>query len=100
VEVDLARVETAPGTARLSPEVDLSGEQLGGMALKRQLGAGGMGTVYEAEGPLGPCAVKVLSAMVAADPSVRIRFRREAEALRQIQHPAVVRSRARPSRRS
>jgi serine/threonine-protein kinase len=91
VEVDLARVETAPGTARLSPEVDLSGEHLGGMALKRRLGAGGMGTVYEAEGPWGPCAVKVLSAMVAADPSVRARFRREAEALRQIQHPAVVR---------
>jgi serine/threonine-protein kinase len=91
VEVDLARVETAPGTARLSPEVDLSGEQLGGLALKRRLGAGGMGTVYEAEGPSGLCAVKVLSAMVAADPSVRVRFRREAEALRQIQHPAVVR---------
>ena len=91
VEVDLARVETAPGTARLSPEVDLSGEELGGLALKRRLGAGGMGTVYEAEGPSGPCAVKVLSAMVAADPSVRVRFRREAEALRQIQHPAVVR---------
>lgn len=91
VEVDLARVETAPGTARLSPEVDLSGEQLGGMALKRRLGAGGMGTVYEAEGPQGPCAVKVLSAMVAAEPAVRARFRREAEALRRIVHPAVVR---------
>ncbi|MDY7230241.1 serine/threonine-protein kinase [Hyalangium rubrum] len=91
VEVDLARVETAPGTARLSPEVDLTGEQLGGMALKRRLGAGGMGTVYEAEGPQGPCAVKVLSALVAAEPAVRARFRREAEALRQIEHPAVVR---------
>jgi serine/threonine protein kinase len=91
VEVDLARVETAPGTARLSPEVDLSGEQLGGLSLKRRLGAGGMGTVYEAEGPQGPCAVKVLSAMVAAEPALRERFRREAEALRRIQHPAVVR---------
>lgn len=91
VEVDVARVETAPGTARLSPEVDLSGERLGGLALLRRLGSGGMGTVYEAEGPHGPCAVKVLSAMVAADPSVRARFRREAEALRRIQHPAVVR---------
>lgn len=91
VEVDLARVETAPGTARLSPEVDLSGEQLGGLSLKRRLGAGGMGTVYEAEGPQGPCAVKVLSAMVAAEPAVRARFRREAEALRRIEHPAVVR---------
>lgn len=91
VEVDLARVETAPGTARLSPEVDLSGEQLGGLSLKRRLGAGGMGTVYEAEGPQGPCAVKVLSAMVAAEPAVRVRFRREAEALRRIEHPAVIR---------
>jgi serine/threonine protein kinase len=91
VEVDLARVETAPGTARLSPEVDLSGEQLGGLSLKRRLGAGGMGTVYEAEGPQGSCAVKVLSAMVAAEPAVRARFRREAEALRRIEHPAVVR---------
>jgi serine/threonine-protein kinase len=91
VEVDLARVETAPGTVRLSPEVDLSGEQLGGLSLKRRLGAGGMGTVYEAEGPQGPCAVKVLSAMVAAEPAGRARFRREAEALRRIEHPAVVR---------
>ncbi|HYH97750.1 serine/threonine-protein kinase [Hyalangium sp.] len=91
VEVDLVRAETAPGTARLSPEVDLSGEQLGGLSLKQRLGSGGMGTVYEAEGSLGPCAVKVLSAMVAAEPAVRVRFRREAEALRKIQHPAVVR---------
>jgi hypothetical protein len=82
VEVDLARVENAPGTARLSPEVGLSGEQLGGLSLKRRLGAGGMGTVYEAEGPQGPCAVKVLSAMVAAEPAVRTRFRRDPPAPR------------------
>ncbi|WP_164021795.1 serine/threonine-protein kinase [Pyxidicoccus trucidator] len=91
VQVDLARVETAPGTARLSPEVDLTGESLGGFRLTSRLGAGGMGTVYAAEGHTGPCAVKVLSALVAADPAVRTRFRREAEALRQVQHPAVVR---------
>lgn len=91
VQVDLARVETAPGTARLSPEVDLTGETLGGFKLLSQLGAGGMGTVYAAEGYAGPCAVKVLSTLVAADPAVRARFRREAEALRQVQHPAVVR---------
>ncbi|WP_253910666.1 serine/threonine-protein kinase, partial [Pyxidicoccus fallax] len=53
--------------------------------------AGGMGTVYAAEGYAGPCAVKVLSTLVAADPAVRARFRREAEALRQVQHPAIVR---------
>lgn len=91
VQVDLARVETAPGIARLSPEVDLTGETLGGFRLLSRLGAGGMGTVYAAEGYQGPCAVKVLSTLVAADPAVRARFRREAEALRQVQHPAVVR---------
>ena len=91
VQVDLARVETAPGTARLSPEVDLTGELLGGFRLTDRLGAGGMGTVYAAQGHAGPCAMKVLSALVAADPAVRARFRREAEALRQVQHPAVVR---------
>jgi serine/threonine-protein kinase len=91
VQVDLARVETAPGTARLSPEVDLTGDTLGGYRLVGRLGAGGMGTVYAAEGYAGPCAVKVLSALVAADPAVRARFRREAEALRQVQHPAIIR---------
>jgi serine/threonine-protein kinase len=91
VQVDLARVETAPGTARLSPEVDLTGDSLGGYRLVGRLGAGGMGTVYAAEGYAGPCAVKVLSALVAADPAVRARFRREAEALRQVQHPAIIR---------
>ncbi|MBZ4416904.1 serine/threonine-protein kinase [Myxococcus sp. RHSTA-1-4] len=91
VQVDLARVETAPGVARFSPEVDLTGESLGGFRLVGRLGAGGMGTVYAAEGHAGPCAVKVLSTLVAADPAVRVRFRREAEALRQVQHPAIVR---------
>jgi serine/threonine-protein kinase len=91
VQVDLARVETAPGVARFSPEVDLTGETLGGFRLVGRLGAGGMGTVYAAEGSQGPCAVKVLSTLVAADPAVRARFRREAEALRQLQHPAIVR---------
>ncbi|MCP3140238.1 serine/threonine-protein kinase [Pyxidicoccus xibeiensis] len=91
VQVDLARMETAPGTARLSPEVDLTGDALGGFRLVGRLGAGGMGTVYAAEGPDGACAVKVLSALVAADPAVRARFRREADALRRVRHPAVIR---------
>jgi serine/threonine-protein kinase len=91
VQVDLARMETAPGIARLSPEVDLTGDSLGGFRLVGRLGAGGMGTVYAAEGHVGACAVKVLSSLMAADPAVRARFRREAEALRQVQHPAIIR---------
>ncbi len=91
VQVDLTRLDTAPGTARLWPDLDLAGESLGEYKLTRRLAAGGMGVVYEAEGPQGPCAVKVLSALLAAEPELRTRFRREAAALRAIEHPGVVR---------
>lgn len=91
VEVDLTRLDTAPGTSALRPDVDLEGETLGSYRLGRRLGAGGMGIVYEAEGPSGRCAVKVLGALLASDPALRARFRREAAALRAITHPGVVR---------
>src|SRR5262245_6820292 len=90
VEVDLTRVDTAPGQARLWPEVDLTGESLGTFKLTARAGSGGMGTVYVAEGLTGRCAVKVLSPQLAADPGLRERFRREAQALRKVQHPGVV----------
>lgn len=91
VQVDLTRVDTAPGQARLWPEVDLKGETVSGHALLQRLGSGGMGTVYEAESPVGaPVAMKVLSPMLAAEPALRERFRREARALTQVKHPRVV----------
>jgi serine/threonine-protein kinase len=91
VEVDLTRVDTAPGQAKLWPEVDLSGETLGNFKLISRAGSGGMGTVYVAEGLAGRCAVKVLSPQMAADPQLRERFRREAQALRQVLHKGIVR---------
>ena len=91
VAVDLTRVDTAPGSSALSPEVDLSGEALGPFRLGERLGSGGMGAVYAAEGPPGRCAVKVLATTLGAEPSLRERFRREAAALRQVDHPGVVR---------
>jgi len=91
VAVDLTRVDTAPGQAQLWPEIDLGGETLGPYRLIARIGAGGMGAVYSAEGPAGSCAVKVLSALLAADPAVRERFRREAAATRNVQHPGLVR---------
>ncbi|MCA3010830.1 MAG: protein kinase, partial [Myxococcaceae bacterium] len=91
VQVDLTRVDTAPGQARLWPEVDLRGETLGGHALRARLGSGGMGTVYEAESPAGRVvAVKVLSPMLAAEPALRERFRREVRSLTAVKHPRVV----------
>lgn len=91
VQVDLTRVDTAPGQARLWPEVDLKGETLSGHLLIQRLGSGGMGTVYEAESPVGaPVAMKVLSPMLAAEPALRERFRREARAMTQVKHPRVV----------
>jgi serine/threonine protein kinase len=84
-------MDTAPGQARLWPEIDLSGEMLSGYALLKLLGSGGMGTVYEARGSDGVIvALKVLSPLLAAEPALRERFRREARALAAISHPGVV----------
>ncbi len=92
VVVDLTGIDTAPGQARLWPQIDLVAETLGGFKLERTLGAGGMGAVYAATGPTGAqVAVKVLSPLLAAEPGLRERFRREAHALRALNHPGVVR---------
>jgi serine/threonine-protein kinase len=72
-----------------------TGERLGGRYLVgRLLGAGGMGSVYEAmREDLGQMrvAVKILHAPLAADAMLLARFRREAETVGQINHPNIVR---------
>ncbi|MGI5864103.1 MAG: protein kinase domain-containing protein [Myxococcales bacterium] len=96
IPIDLTRLDTSPGTARLWPDVDLTGETLGNYRLVKRLASGGMGIVYEAETESvlpgqKRCAVKVLGAMLAADPALRKRFAREAAALRALAHPGTVR---------
>ncbi len=68
------------------------GFTLGRYRILRLLGAGGMGSVYEAvHTEMGKLvALKVLRDEAAADPQARARFLREAAASSRIQHPHVV----------
>src|SRR6201997_5390767 len=69
-----------------------SGTKLGPYEIQSPLGAGGMGEVYRAtDAKLGrDVALKVLPAEMAQDPERLGRFRREAKALAQLDHPNIV----------
>jgi hypothetical protein len=66
--------------------------KLGGYRIRRELGRGGMGVVYEAEDEtLGRLvAIKTLKPALAAAPLDRERFLREARAQAAVGHPSVV----------
>jgi serine/threonine protein kinase len=68
------------------------GTKLGPYEIQSPLGAGGMGEVYRAtDTKLGrDIALKVLPAEMAEDPERLARFRREAKALAQLDHPNIV----------
>lgn len=68
------------------------GRRIGAYQIVRLLGAGGMGTVYEAiqESPRRPVALKVLHGGIVSRASLR-RFEREVEILGRLQHPAIAR---------
>jgi len=67
--------------------------RLGGYRILRELGRGGMGTVYLAQHEaLGrEVALKVLPASLGLSPASRRRFHQEARALAQLQHDHIVR---------
>ena len=69
-----------------------SGTKLGPYQVQSPLGAGGMGEVYRAtDTKLGrDVALKVLPSEMAHDPERLARFRREAKALAQLDHPNIV----------
>ena len=77
----------APTTPDLAP-----GDVLGGYTLVRLIGEGGMGKVYLATAVVGgrQVALKVLRAELSADENLRHRFRREARAAAEMQHPNLV----------
>ena len=70
----------------------LTGQRIGEYRLERQLGEGGMGTVYLAtHEALGQqVAVKVLDAALARSPEVRERFLQEARIQIGLRHPGIV----------
>ena len=76
-----------------NPHLALQFEQLGPYRIGRQLGRGGMGTVFAAvqiESGMA-AAVKVLSAALAQEEGFRARFESEIETLRMLRHPNIVR---------
>jgi eukaryotic-like serine/threonine-protein kinase len=63
-------------------------QRIGQYRLKRVLGLGGMGTVYLAEHVLlrRPCAIKLISAHQAGNPTTLMRFEREVQAAATLTH--------------
>jgi serine/threonine-protein kinase len=68
--------------------------RMGPYRILRKLGSGGMGAVYLAEDDRAerPVAIKILPRNVAKDPAQMQRFRREAEAMSNLNHANIVRS--------
>jgi serine/threonine-protein kinase len=64
----------------------------GRYVIERELGVGGMATVYAARHLIieRPCALKILSPQYAQDPVLRERFVREARHAQRIAHPNVI----------
>jgi serine/threonine-protein kinase len=81
-------------TAAASPLADLAGAILSRKyTLKRLIGTGGMGSVYESQGPEDgkPLAVKVLGIDYLADADVKARFVEEGRMCQRLIHPNIVR---------
>ena len=78
-------------TSTATPSVLAPGDRIGEFTLVRPIGAGGMGTVWEAvqERPKRSVAVKTMRTGLA--PTAARRFQEEAELLARLSHPGVAR---------
>ena len=71
---------------------DLDGKKIGRYHIFREVGRGGVATVYQARDlDTGKVvAVKVLAPYLVSEENIRIRFQREAEVLETLDHPNIV----------
>ncbi len=70
----------------------ITGRTIAGCKIERKLGAGGMGSVFLATHPkLGHIAMKLMRTNPAPPAQIVKRFFREAETLKQLKHPNIVR---------
>ena len=84
--------DTAEHDCDGGPPMLTGGSMVGGYRIERELGAGGMGSVYLAAHPTLPRfdALKVLSRELSRDPDFRTRFTREADVAASLDHPQIV----------
>ncbi|MDY3562825.1 serine/threonine protein kinase [Gemmata sp. JC673] len=74
----------------------LVGQQIGPFEIEKELGSGAMGTVYKAkfhrsEEKIVPVALKVVALGLLGNEGAMARFEREANILKQLKHPHIVR---------
>jgi Tol biopolymer transport system component/tRNA A-37 threonylcarbamoyl transferase component Bud32 len=70
----------------------MSGSTLGNYHIVEEIGVGGMASVYKAYDPATEryVAIKILPKYYSQDPTLRERFRREAKAIANLEHPFIL----------
>src|SRR5262249_29470154 len=89
---DTLDVDTETRVSRSAEDIEWVLPQIGRYVMIRELGRGGLGTVYLArDEALGrEVAIKISVASLGARPEQRTRFNREALAMAQLKHPNIV----------
>jgi serine/threonine protein kinase len=89
---DFTRLLEIVAAAALTESTVEASQRISHYDLKRELGRGGMGVVFEARDRTldRTVALKVLLPELAADPSFELRFLREARAAAKLSHPGLV----------